>query len=136
MIHITRKEHFCAAHKLFRPEWSDEKNLETFGKCSNPNWHGHNYILRITVKGNPDPLTGFVLDLKKLSSLIKEKIIDQIDHRNLNMDVPFMKNRMPSTEVLAIAIWEELLPHVNALGAHMHCVSLYETENNSVEYFG
>jgi len=136
MIYITRKEHFCAAHKLHREEWSAEKNLETFGKCSNPNWHGHNYTLKVTVKGMPDPLTGFVLDLKKLSVLVKEKIIDKIDHKNLNLDVPFMRGRMPSTEVLAMAIWEELQPHVMQLGATLHCINVFETENNSVEYFG
>lgn len=136
MIYLTRKEHFNAAHKLARPDWSDEKNLEVFGKCANANWHGHNFELYVTVKGNPDPLTGFVIDLKKLSSIINEVIVEVLDHRNLNLDVPFMEGLMPSTENLAIKIWEQLLPHIQAHGCEIHCIKLYETENNFVEYFG
>lgn len=136
MIYLTRKEHFNAAHKLARPDWSDEKNIEVFGKCANANWHGHNFDLYVTVKGNPDPLTGFVIDLKRLSTIIKEVIVETLDHRNLNLDVPFMEGLMPSTENLAIKIWEQLLPHIEAHGCQIHCIKLYETENNFVEYFG
>lgn len=136
IIHITRREYFNAAHRLANPEWSDEKNMEVFGKCSNPNWHGHNYVLYITVKGEPNPETGFVTDLKDLSSIIKEKIIDKIDHKNINLDVEFTKGILPSTENIAIAIWNELEPLVNKDGCMLHSVKLEETENNYAEYFG
>jgi 6-pyruvoyltetrahydropterin/6-carboxytetrahydropterin synthase len=136
MIYITRRERFNAAHKLFRPEWSDSKNMEVFGKCSNPNWHGHNYDLFVTVKGDPNPETGFVYDLKKLSDVLREKVVNKLDHKNINLDVDFMQGRMASTEVLAIAIWEQIEPSIRAEGAHLHCVKIVETENNYVEYFG
>ncbi|MBT8196433.1 MAG: 6-carboxytetrahydropterin synthase [Bacteroidia bacterium] len=136
MVYITRKERFSAAHKLSIPEWSDEKNLEVFGKCSNPNWHGHNYELWVTVKGEPDKQTGFVLDLRRLSEIINEKIVDKLDHKNINMDVDFMKGKMSSTEVLAIAIWDEIKLHIDKLNCKLHCVKLQETSKNSVEYFG
>lgn len=136
MIYITRKEHFNAAHKLHRPEWSEEKNAEIFGKCANPNWHGHNYELFVTVKGEPAEETGFVVDLKFLSKLIKERVIDKLDHKNINMDVDFMASKMASTEILTIAIWDQLETEIAAKGCFLHCVKLYETENNFVEYFG
>lgn len=136
MIYLTRKEHFNAAHKLARPEWSDEKNLAVFGKCANANWHGHNFDLYVTIKGEPDGLTGFVMDLKNLSKLIKEKIIERLDHKNLNVDVDFMKDIMPSTENLAIKIWEILEPYIQAERCYLYCIKLFETENNYVEYFG
>lgn len=136
MIYITRKEHFNAAHKLHRPEWSEEKNAEIFGKCANPNWHGHNYELFVTVKGEPAEETGFVVDLKFLSKLIKERVIDKLDHKNINMDVDFMSGKMASTEILTIAIWDQLETEIAAKGCFLHCVKLYETENNFVEYFG
>ena len=136
MIFLTRKEHFNAAHKLCRDDWSDEKNKEVFGKCANANWHGHNFDLFVTVKGNPDPETGFVVDLKTLSVIIKEHIVEELDHKNLNLDVPFMKGVMPSTENLAIKIWEILFPLVQSEQCVLHCVKLYETENNFVEYYG
>jgi 6-pyruvoyltetrahydropterin/6-carboxytetrahydropterin synthase len=136
MIYLTRRERFNAAHRLFREEWSDEKNLEVFGKCSNPNWHGHNYVLFVTVKGELRPELGYVVDLKVLSRIIQEQIIDKLDHRNINLEVDFMSGRMASTENIAIAIWEELEPHVNKLGVILHRVRLEETENNFVEYFG
>lgn len=134
MIYITRKEHFNAAHKLENPAWSEEKNQEIFGKCANRNWHGHNYQLYVTVKGVPDPETGYVVDLKKLSMLIKEKVIDKVDHRNINLDVDFMQGVLASTENLAIAIWKELEPYIK--GAQLHRIRLYETENNFVDYYG
>jgi 6-pyruvoyltetrahydropterin/6-carboxytetrahydropterin synthase len=136
MIFVTRKERFNAAHKLFKPEWSVEENLRVFGKCSNPNWHGHNYELFVTVKGEADPSTGFVMDLKKLSSIIRSKIIEKVDHKNLNLDVDFMKDKMPSTEILAVAIWEQIESEIKSSGSILHCVKLYETENNFVEYYG
>jgi 6-pyruvoyltetrahydropterin/6-carboxytetrahydropterin synthase len=136
MVYITRKEHFNAAHKLYNPSWSDEKNLDVFGKCANPNWHGHNYILYVTVKGEVDPEKGFVVNLKELSTIIRREICDKIDHKNLNVDVDFMKGIMPSTENVAIAIWKQLESHVNKIGGKLHCVKLCETENNFVEYFG
>lgn len=135
MLYITRIEHFNAAHKLFNPNWSREKNEEVFGKCANENWHGHNYELLVTVKGDPDPGTGFVFDVKKLSTILKDHVIEKLDHRNLNMDVEFMKGKMCSTENLAIAIWQELVP-VLPPGVLLHCVKLYETPRIYVEYFG
>lgn len=136
MIFVTRKEHFNAAHKLFNPLWSEEKNMQVFGKCSNPNWHGHNYDLFVTIKGEPDVETGFVFDLKKLSTIIKEQIINKMDHKNLNMDVDFMKGKFASTEVIAISIWEQLSPHINTVNCKLHSIKLFETERNYVEYFG
>jgi 6-pyruvoyltetrahydropterin/6-carboxytetrahydropterin synthase len=136
MIYITRREHFNSAHKLWREEWSNEENEDVFGKCSNPNWHGHNYTLFVTVKGLPDPKTGFVADLKKLSTLIKNKIITDLDHRNINLDVAWMKGKMASTEILAVEIWKRLEKEIADLGCTLHSIKLYETENNYVEYFG
>jgi len=136
MIYITRRERFNAAHRLFKPRYSDEKNLEVFGKCSNPNWHGHNYELFVTVSGEIDSETGFLINLKELSKLIREKIIEKIDHKNINLEVAFMKGRMASTENLAVAIWEELEKPIQELGSKLHCIKVYESENNYVEYFG
>ncbi len=136
MVFITRKERFSAAHKLSRPEWTLEKNQEVFGKCSNPNWHGHNYELYVTVKSKPDAETGFVMDLKRLSDIIRQKVVGPLDHRNMNLDVPFMKDVLPSTENLAIAIWNQIEPEISDSGCKLHCVRLHETENNFVEYFG
>jgi 6-pyruvoyltetrahydropterin/6-carboxytetrahydropterin synthase len=136
MMYVTRRERFNAAHRLFRPEWTDEKNMEVFGKCSNPNWHGHNYELYVTVKGSVSKETGFVLNLKDLSRILKTKIIDKVDHKNLNIEVDFMKGRIVSAENIAIAIWQELIEEINQIGAELHCVKLVETENNYVEYFG
>ena len=135
MVYLTRQEHFNAAHKLFNPAWTKEENEAVFGVCANENWHGHNYNLYVTVKGVPHPDTGFVYDVKKLSVLVKEHVIDHLDHRNLNLDVPFLTGKMCSTENLAIAIWDQLLPHIpeNVL---LHCVKLYETPRIYVEYFG
>ncbi len=110
MIYITRRERFTAAHRLYREDWSDEKNLEVFGKCSNPNWHGHNYNLFVTVKGQVQTNLGYVVDLKTLSEIIQKHIIEKIDHRNINIEVDFMNDRMASTENLAMAIWEQLDP--------------------------
>ena len=135
-VYITRRETFNAAHKLWRPEWSDEKNQEVFGKCSNHNWHGHNFQLYITVKGVPHPETGFVMNLKVLSVLIREHIIEALDHKNLNLDVPFLTGIMASTENMAVAIWDILDPLVQQHGGEMAKIKLIETENNFVEYYG
>ncbi|MFM1914684.1 MAG: hypothetical protein RLZZ531_353 [Bacteroidota bacterium] len=135
-VYITRRETFNAAHKLWREEWSDEKNWEVFGKCSNHNWHGHNFQLYITVKGVPNQETGFVINLKLLSELVREHIIEALDHKNLNLDVPFLKGIMASTENMAIAIWDILDPLVRAHGGEMAKIKLIETENNFVEYYG
>ena len=108
MIYLTRRERFNAAHRLHREDWSDEKNLEVYGACSNPNWHGHNYNLFVTVKGEIDPKMGYVTDLKKLSLLIREKVIDRLDHKNINMEVGFMQGKIASTENIIMAIWNEL----------------------------
>jgi 6-pyruvoyltetrahydropterin/6-carboxytetrahydropterin synthase len=135
MLYLTRVEHFNAAHKLYNPEWTREKNEDIFGKCANENWHGHNYELLVTIKGAPDPETGFLFDVKKLSLIIKQHILEQLDHKNLNMDVPFLAGKMCSTENLAIGIWEQLLPHLPA-NVQLHCIKLYETDRIYVEYFG
>ncbi|MBS1590136.1 MAG: 6-carboxytetrahydropterin synthase [Bacteroidetes bacterium] len=136
MVYLTRVEHFNAAHRLFNPEWSDEKNNSIFGKCANPNWHGHNYELHVTVKGEPDPQTGFVFNAKTLSTLITEQISDKVDHKNLNLDVDFMKGKFTSAEQFAMSIWEALQPFILAKGAQLHAVKLYETPRIYVEYFG
>lgn len=136
MIYITRRERFNAAHKLYREDWTKEENLAVFGKCSNKNWHGHNYELFVTVKGEIKPETGFVVDLKELRDIINKEIIDKIDHSNINLDVDFMKGKMASTEVLAVEIWKQLLPHIEKDGVQLHAIKLCETENNYVEYFG
>lgn len=135
MVYLTRRERFNAAHKLWVEEWSEERNQEMFGKCSNRNWHGHNYELFVTVKGNPDPLTGFVMDVKVLSRLIKKEIVDHVDHSNLNLDVEFIpKGMQPTTENLAILFWKQLSPHLK--DCKLHCIKLCETENIYVEYYG
>ena len=136
IVHITRRERFSAAHKLSRPDWSLEKNYATFGKCSNPNWHGHNYVLWVTVAGEPNPETSFVTDLSELSRIIKTNVIDQLDHKNIDLDVPFMNGRYSSTENLAVAIWEQLEAPIKALGVALKTVKVEETENNYVEYHG
>jgi 6-pyruvoyltetrahydropterin/6-carboxytetrahydropterin synthase len=135
MVYLTRKEHFNAAHKLYNPKWSIEKNENVFGPCANENWHGHNYDLYVTVKGIPDENTGFVYDVKKLGELIRTEIIDKLDHKNLNLDVTFLEGQLCSTENLAIAIWKQLQPLLPA-NAILHCIKLYETPRIYVEYFG
>ncbi|MEY3738052.1 MAG: hypothetical protein RL544_830 [Bacteroidota bacterium] len=135
MVYLTRQEHFNAAHKLYNPNWSNEQNNAVFGVCANENWHGHNYDLYVTVKGNPDPETGFVYDVKKLSQLIKSQVVDKLDHKNLNLDVDFMAGKLCSTENLAIAIWEQLAPHLPS-SVQLFCIKLYETPRIYVEYFG
>lgn len=135
MVYITRIEHFNAAHKLYNPDWSVEKNEAVFGRCANANWHGHNFELYITVKGNPDPETGFVFDAKKLSTIAKERVIDVLDHRNINVEVEFMRGKLCSIENLAVGIWNQLEGHLPP-GVCLHAVKLYETPRIYVEYFG
>jgi 6-pyruvoyltetrahydropterin/6-carboxytetrahydropterin synthase len=135
-VYITRRETFNAAHKLWQPNWSEEKNNEVFGRCANKNWHGHNFVLFVTVCGDPDPETGFVMNLKDLSSIIKQEVTEKLDHKNLNLDVPFLEGVMASTENIAIVIWEILEPKIATFGAELSKIKLVETENNFVEYFG
>ena len=138
MLYVSRKEHFNAAHKLYNPNLSRERNIEIFGACANENWHGHNFDLIVTVKGTPDPETGFVVDLKKLSTMIRREVIDKLDHKNLNLDVDFMQGKLASCENLAVEIWKILNQHMPAITSFgkLHCVKLYETPRNYVEYFG
>lgn len=135
MVYLTRLEHFNAAHRLFNPAWSHEKNEEVFGVCANENWHGHNFELFVTVKGEPNNETGFIMDVKKLSLIIREHIIEKLDHKNLNMDVDFLQGKMCSTENLAVGIWNELKPRLPNT-VQLHCIKLYETPRIYVEYFG
>jgi len=138
MVYVNRKEHFNAAHKLFNPNWSKEQNAEVFGPCANENWHGHNFELIVTVAGEPDPNTGFVIDLKKLSVLIKEEIIKKVDHKNLNLDVPFLVGKMTSCEVIIKEFWDILAPKIGDIqpSASLYKLTLYETPRNFVEYMG
>jgi 6-pyruvoyltetrahydropterin/6-carboxytetrahydropterin synthase len=136
MVYIIRREHFSAAHRLFLPENSDEENYRIFGKCSNPNWHGHNYVLFVTVKGEVDPKTGLTIHLRHVSRLIEEKILSKVDHRNLNLEVDFLKGKVPTSENVAIGIWNELEEELRNLGGILHCVRLEQSENNIIEYYG
>jgi len=137
MIYITRKEHFNAAHRMYREEWSEEKNKEVFGKCANPNWHGHNYDLFVTIKGEIKFATGYLMDLKDLKVIINDYVIEKVDHSNINKDVDFMAGKMASTELLCIEIFNQLkAPIEENEGVYLHSVKLYETENNFAEYFG
>ncbi|MCY4778745.1 6-carboxytetrahydropterin synthase [Sphingobacterium sp. UT-1RO-CII-1] len=136
MLYITRRERFSAAHRLYREDWSQEQNEAVFGNCSNPNWHGHNYELFVTVKGDINPETGFVIDLKKMKQIIRAAVIDKLDHKNVNLDVDFMQNKKASTEVIAVEIFNVLRPLFIKENVLLHSVKLYETENNFVEYFG
>jgi len=136
MIYLTRRERFSAAHRLHQPGLSDEENIDLYGPCANPNWHGHNYELWVTIKGQVDKQSGYVADLKDISNIIREKVIDKVDHRNLNMEVDFMEGIIASTENLAVGIWDQIEPEIRKLGVELHCVKLRETENNDVEYYG
>jgi 6-pyruvoyltetrahydropterin/6-carboxytetrahydropterin synthase len=134
MIFITRRLEFCASHRLFNPSFSDEKNAATFGLCNNPNGHGHNYVLEVTVKGEVNPETGMVLDLKALKKLINEKVIDLVDHKNLNVDVDFLQGVIPTAENIAIKFWERIKPHIE--NGELCEIKLYESERNFVVYRG
>ncbi len=138
MVYVTRKEHFNAAHRLYNDKWSEEENYRIFGPCANKNWHGHNFELFVTVKGSPDPNTGFVFDLKKLGDLVSEHIIEKVDHKNLDLDVEFLKGKLTSCENVLIEFWKILDPLVKRHNkdASLHCLKLIETSKNYVEYFG
>jgi len=133
-VYLTRKTHFAAAHRLFNPNFSDEKNKETFGLCSNPNYHGHNYNLEVTVEGEPDPETGYVIDLKYLKKVLNENIIRHVDHKNLNLEVDFLEDINPTVENLCIAFWKRLKDQIPS--GKLHSIKLYESERNLVEYRG
>lgn len=134
VVYITRRETFAAAHRLFKPELSDEENLKLFGKCSNPNWHGHNYTLEVIVAGEVDADTGFVMDLKDLKEIVRKNVITKVDHKNLNLDTDFMKGKITTSENIVIAIWNELEDKITK--GKLFSVKLYETENNYFEYKG
>lgn len=133
-LYVTRKVHFNAAHRLHNPEKSDAWNVAMYGKCNSPNWHGHNYLLEVTVAGEPDPESGYVLDLGKLKQILEEKVLDKVDHKNLNLEVDFLRGQLTSTENFAVAIWEQLVDAIPA--GRLHRVRLYETERNYVDYYG
>ena len=133
-VHITRKTHFNAAHRLHNPQKSDAWNEAAYGKCNYPNWHGHNYDLEVTIAGEPDPETGYVMDLGRLKEIIHEAIIEPCDHRNLNMDVGFLTGIIPSAENLVVAFWHQLEPRIT--DARLVSVRLWETERNVAEYRG
>jgi 6-pyruvoyltetrahydropterin/6-carboxytetrahydropterin synthase len=133
-VKVYRRAHFNAAHRLFNPKWSDEKNLEVFGKCSNPNYHGHNYEMIVALFGEVDPITGFVYDLGVLRELIKIEVEEPLDHKNLNVEVPEFKNLNPTAENISIVIYDKLRPHIPQ---HLEIeVTLYETRRNFVRYSG
>ncbi len=134
MIYVTRRASFSAAHRLYNPKFSEEKNKEIFGKCSNPNWHGHNYVLEVVVAGDINPETGYVIDLKILKKIINENVIDKVDHKNLNLETNFMKGIIPTAENIAVAIWNQLADKIPS--GRLFAIKLYETENNYFEYRG
>jgi 6-pyruvoyltetrahydropterin/6-carboxytetrahydropterin synthase len=134
MVYITRRETFAAAHRLFKDGLSDEENFKMFGKCSNPNWHGHNYTLEVVVAGKINPSTGFVLDIKHLKEIIHQHVISKVDHKNLNIDTDFMRGLIPTSENIVVAIWKQLVDKIP--GGRLFSVKLYETENNYFEYRG
>jgi 6-pyruvoyltetrahydropterin/6-carboxytetrahydropterin synthase len=133
-VYVTRVERFNAAHKLWVEAWSEEKNFEVFGKCANKNWHGHNYRLEVTIKGSPDPVTGFVMDAKKLGKLVQREIIEKLDHKNLNLDVDFLQGMQATSENLSIVIWQKIKPHIKL--CELHSIKIFETENIFTEYKG
>ena len=136
MVFITRKFHFSAAHRMYKPELSDEENFKLYGKCSNPNWHGHNYVLEVSVAGEPEPEIGYVMDLKKLRDIVDDIIIEKVDHKNLNIDVEFMKGIIPTTENIVVQFWNQLENKINNYNRKLYSMKLSETGNNSVEYRG
>ncbi|HTO94389.1 MAG TPA: 6-carboxytetrahydropterin synthase [Bacteroidota bacterium] len=134
MVFVTRKGHFCAAHRLYNPAWPDEKNDRVFGKCNNPNGHGHNYTVEVTVAGDAPPDTGMVIDLKLLADIIDRELIERVDHKNLNVDVDFMRGTIPTAENIAIGFWKILAPKITE--GKLYAIKLYESENNVVEFRG
>lgn len=134
VVSITRQVHFNSAHRLHNPSKSQRWNVEKYGLCTNPHWHGHNYVLEVTVRGEPDPETGYIMDLGELKRILHEAVVDKCDHRNLNDEVPFLRGVIPSTENLVIAFWNEIEPHIKT--GRLYCVRLYETPRNFAEYHG
>lgn len=134
MVYVTRRANFSASHRLFNPEWSDEKNAAVFGKCNNPNGHGHNYDIEVTVVGNPPEETGMVIDLKKLADILEAEIIDKVDHKHVNHDVDFLRDCIPTAENMALAFWKILKPKIQE--GKLYSIKLYESVNNFVEYRG
>src|SRR3954463_6040863 len=134
-VFITRQVHFNSAHRLFNPTKSLAWNQKQYGLCTNPHWHGHNYVLEVTVRGQPDPVTGYIIDLGALKNILQRAILTPCDHKNLNTDVPFLRGLIPSTENLVIAFWNEIAPHLSA-PATLHQVRLYETPRNFADYYG
>lgn len=134
MVYLTRKVNFSAAHRLFNPDFTDEENERIYDKCNNPNWHGHNYTLEVTIKGEINPRTGYVTDLKNLKKIINDEIINKVDHKNLNLDVDFLQGVIPTLENLVVAFWNILKPKI--IEGELFKIKLYETENNFIEYFG
>ncbi len=135
-MYISRRERFSAAHKLWNYEFSDEKNIEIYDKCANANFHGHNYELIVTLRGEIDKSTGYVFDLKKLSEILNQRVINKLDHKNLNLDVDFLKDLIPTAENIAFAIWNEIEAELKTANCQLHKIKLIETENNFVEYYG
>lgn len=133
-VHITRQVHFNSAHRLYNPTKSLAWNQQQYGLCTNPHWHGHNYVLEVTLAGEPDPETGYIIDLGELKRILHETVVDKCDHRNLNEEVPFLRGIIPSTENLVIAFWQQIAPRIKQ--GRLHCVRLYETPRNYAEYFG
>jgi 6-pyruvoyltetrahydropterin/6-carboxytetrahydropterin synthase len=133
-VFITRQVHFNSAHRLHNPTKSQQWNEEQFGLCTNPHWHGHNYVLEVTIRGQPDPETGYVMDLGALKRILHAAVVDKCDHKNLNTDVDFLRGVIPSTENLVIAFWQQIEPLLTA--GKLHCVRLYETPRNFAEYRG
>ncbi len=134
MLYITRRAGFSAAHRLYNPTFSDQQNQEVFDKCNNPNGHGHNYVLEVTVKGQPDPETGYVMDLKELGRVVDRYVVDRVDHKHLNHDVEELRGVIPTAENIAVIFWGLLEQHIT--GGRLHSIRLYESDNNFVEYFG
>ena len=133
-VFITRQVHFNSAHRLHNPTKSQAWNRAQYGMCTNPHWHGHNYVLEVTLKGEPDPVTGYLIDLGELKKILNRAVVDKCDHRNLNEEVPFLRDIIPSTENLTITFWQQIEPHIKR--GQLHCVRLYETPRNYAEYFG
>jgi 6-pyruvoyltetrahydropterin/6-carboxytetrahydropterin synthase len=134
MVYVTRKSHFAAAHRLYNPAWTEEQNSRVFGKCNNANGHGHNYNIEVTVVGTPPPDTGMVIDLKVLAEIVDRELIELVDHKHLNLDVPFLKGIIPTAENMAVAFWKILAPHITQ--GRLYSIKLYESDNNLVEYRG
>jgi 6-pyruvoyltetrahydropterin/6-carboxytetrahydropterin synthase len=133
-VTVTRRLQFNAAHRVHNPDLSPEENERLFGRCNNPNWHGHNYTLEVSVTGEIDPVTGYVIDLAKLKQLVFDEVVSHVDHRNFNVDVPFMKAVNPTSENIIVAFWERIQPAVAP--ARLTRLKLWETDNNYVEYHG